>query len=145
MKSSNKKNVKKSTKKKRYKHYPYALKRQVVHEILTGFLSREEAMLRYGIKSRQVINYWISKYSLLTYSEQKDYGMKQSPKEKNKELLAKIEELQEALMILNTAIDISDQEHGTQIRKKYLPQQLTGSKKHLKKRSSNPSNQDKLK
>jgi hypothetical protein len=87
-------------------------------------------MLRYGIRSRQSINYWLSKYGLLNYRKQKNYGMKQSPEEKIKELQARIEELENAQFVLNIAIDIADETMGTQIRKKYLPQSLAAAKKH---------------
>ena len=56
--------------------------------------------------------------------------MKQSPEEKIKELQARIEELENAKIVLNIAIDIADEEFGTEIRKKYLPQSLAASKKH---------------
>ncbi|HMB61903.1 MAG TPA: hypothetical protein VKN36_02445 [Eudoraea sp.] len=130
MKKSNNKISTNSEKKKRYNQYSYALKRKIVNDILKGILSKEEAMLRYGIRSRQSINYWLSKYGLLNYRTEKNYGMKQSPEEKIKELQARIEELENAQIVLNTVIDIADEQFGTQIRKKHLPQQLAASKKH---------------
>ena len=130
MKKSNKKISTNSKKKKTYNNYAYALKRKIVNDILKGILSKEEAMLRYGIRSRQSINYWLSKYGLLNYRKQKNYGMKQSPEEKIKELQARIEELENAQYVLNIAIDIADETMGTQIRKKYLPQSLAAAKKH---------------
>ena len=130
MKKSNKKISTNSIKKRTYNKYSYALKRKIVNDILKGILSKEEAMLRYGIRSRQSINYWLSKYGLLNYRNQKYYGMKQSPEEKIKELEARIEELENAKIVLNIAIDIADEEFGTEIRKKYLPQSLAASKKH---------------
>jgi len=130
MKKRNKKISTNSKKKRTYTKYSYALKRKIVNDILKGILSKEEAMLRYGIRSRQSINYWLSKYGLLNYRNQKNYGMKQSPEEKIKELEARIEELENAKIVLNVAIDIADEEFGTQIRKKYLPQSLAASKKH---------------
>lgn len=130
MKKSNNKISTKKEKKRTYNKYSYALKRKIVNDILKGILSKEEAMLRYGIRSRQSINYWLSKFGLLNYRNQKNYGMKQSPKEKIKELQARIEELENAKIVLNTVIDIADETLGTEIRKKYLPQQLAASKKH---------------
>jgi len=97
------------------------LKRKIVNDILKGILSKEEAMLRYGIRSRQSINYWISKYGLLNYRNQKNYGMKQTPQERIKELQMRVEELENAQIVLNIAIDIADEEFGTQIRKKACP------------------------
>ena len=130
MKKSNKKISTNSEKKRTYNKYAYALKRKIVNDILKGILSKEEAMLRYGIRSRQSINYWLSKYGLLNYRNQKNYGMKQSPEEKIKELQARIEELENAKIVLNMAIDIADEQFGTEIRKKYLPQSLADAKKH---------------
>ncbi len=78
-------------------------------------------MLRYGIRSRQSINYWISKYGLLNYRNQKNYGMKQTPQERIKELQMRVEELENAQIVLNTVIDIADEEFGTEIRKKACP------------------------
>ena len=130
MKKSNKKISTKKQKKRTYNKYSYALKRKIVNDILKGILSKEEAMLRYGIRSRQSINYWLSKYGLLNYRNQKNYGMKQSPEEKIKELQMRIEELENAQIVLNTVIDIADETLGTEIRKKYLPQRLAALKKH---------------
>jgi len=130
MKKSNKKISTISEKKRAYNKYSYALKRKIVNDILKGILSKEEAMLRYGIRSRQSINYWLSKYGLLNYRTEKNYGMKQSPEEKIKELEARIEELENTKIVLNIAIDIADEQFGTQIRKKFLPQSLAASKKH---------------
>ena len=56
--------------------------------------------------------------------------MKQSPEEKIKELQMRIEELENAQIVLNTVIDIADETLGTEIRKKYLPQRLAALKKH---------------
>jgi len=123
-------NNKKSDTKKKYKKYSYGLKRRIVYEIRRGILSREEAKRKYGIRSGESINYWLKKYSLLNYNPEKDYGMNQSPEEKIKELQARIEELESEKLILNTAIDIADEEFNTQIRKKYLPQPLKDYKKH---------------
>ncbi len=95
MKKSNKKISTKTGKKRTYAKYSYALKRKIVNEILKGILSKEEAMLRYGIRSRQSINYWISKYGLLNYRNQKNYGMKQTPQERIKELQMRVEEKRE--------------------------------------------------
>lgn len=133
MKKENKKSDTKARKKSRpatYKKYSYDLKRRIVNDILQGIISKEEAMLKYGIKSRQSINYWLSKYSLLNYRSQKNYGMKESLEQKVKRLEAKNEELESSLIILNMVIDIADEQFKTNIRKKHLPQQLKDFKKH---------------
>lgn len=135
MESNNNKNRTNSRRKRHYNKYSYALKRKVVNDIMKGILTKEEAMLKYGIRSRQSINDWLNKYSLLNYRNQKNYGMKQSPEEKIKELKARIEELETDKIILNTVIDIADEIFNSNIRKKHLPQQLKDYKKHLQKKS----------
>ena len=135
MESNNNKNRTNSRRKSHYNKYSYALKRKVVNDIMKGILTKEEAMLKYGIRSRQSINDWLNKYSLLNYRNQKNYGMKQSPEEKIKELKARIEELETDKIILNTVIDIADEMFNADIRKKHLPQQLKDYKKHLQKKS----------
>ena len=130
MKNNNNKSSTKPAKKRYYNKYAYALKRRVVNNILLGIISKEEAMLKYNIRSRQSINYWLSKYSSLNYRNQKNYGMKEAPNENIKRLEAEIETLSEDKIILNMAIDIADEEFKTNIRKKFLPQQLKDFKKH---------------
>ena len=138
MKKVNNKNCTKSTKKRNYNKYAYTLKRRVVNDIMKGIISKDEAMLKYNIRSRQSINFWMSKYSLLNYRDQKNYGMKESLEEKVKRLELENEALTEDKIILNMAIDIADEQFNTNIRKKFLPQQLKDFKKHksLKKGES---------
>ena len=133
MKKKNNKSDTNSVKKNRkrvYNNYSYDLKRRIVNDILKGIISKEEAMLKYGIRSRQSINYWLSKYSLLNYRNQKNYGMKESLEEKVKRLEARNEELENSVIVLNTVIDVADELFKTNIRKKHLPQQLKDFKKH---------------
>jgi len=130
MKKTNNETVKKSRRNRHRNNYAYGLKRKVVDEILKGILTKEEALIRYGIRSRQSINYWIKKYGTLNYRINKKYGMKESPAEKIKRLEAEIESLKEEKIILNIAIDIADEQFNAEIRKKYLPQQLEKFKKH---------------
>ena len=115
------------------RRYSYQLKRRIVHEILRGVLSKEEAILKYDIKSRQSVNYWLNVYGSLNYRPEKNYGMKESPDEKIKRLQAQIEELETEKIILNTAIDIADEMFNTHIRKKFLSQPLKGSNLASKK------------
>lgn len=130
MKKKNNESFTKSPKKRNNNKYAYALKRRVVNDILLGIISKEEAMLKYNIRSRQSINHWLSKYSSLNYRNQKNYGMKESLEEKVKRLEAENFDLQNDKIILNSVIDWADEEFKTNIRKKLLPQQLKDFKKH---------------
>ena len=60
--NNNNNNRTNSRRKRHYNKYSYALKRKVVNDIMKGILTKEEAMLKYGIRSRQSINDWLNKY-----------------------------------------------------------------------------------
>jgi transposase-like protein len=111
------------------KKYSYALKRKVVNEIMLGITTKQEAKVKYSISSTQSINCWLRKYALVNYDRDKIYPMKQTPKERIKELEARIKELEDDKYILNTTIDVIDEMYNTDIRKKYLPQSLKKFKK----------------
>jgi transposase len=49
--------------KKEMSHYSEEFKWQVVQEVVTGKLTKEEAKVAYGIKSNCAILYWMRKYS----------------------------------------------------------------------------------
>ena len=110
--------------------YPQHLISTVCRELLSGTLSYSEAAFKYNIRSRATIYKWMNNY-------EKQYGSNLAVmKEKNteedikksselKELQAKNEQLQAALelarlenLVLNTMIDIADEELHTDIRKK---------------------------
>jgi len=109
-------------KKSNYNKYSYALKRKIVYEVEKGQKSIHQAKLEYGIKGNSLIYAWIKKYGLLNYEPDKEYKMKQSPQEKIKELLNKIEQLE---LEKDIFFDISEafQEQGVDV-KKFLPEQL---------------------
>ena len=120
-------------KKNKYKLYSYALKRKIVYEVQTGKRSIEHARVHYRIKGKTLIYCWIKKYGLLTYNPKKEYLMKQSPREKIKELELKIEELEFEKDILLDIQQIYAEEYGVPV-KKFLPEQLKKDlKNHLKK------------
>ncbi len=102
----------------------------VCQDLLTGNLTYTEAARKYSIKSTKSIRSWIVNY-------QKQYGSNLESMEQNinndnskdglelQELEAKNKQLQAALelarlenLVLNTMIDIADEELNTNIRKK---------------------------
>mgnify|MGYP000023224298 CR=1 FL=1 len=121
---------KNTTKPQKRNKYSYALKRKVVNEIMLGITTKQEAKAKYGISSTQSINRWLRKFALVNYDKDKIYPMKQTPKERIKELEARIKELEDDKIILNTTIDVIDEMYNTDIRKKFLPQSLKKFKKN---------------
>ena len=110
------------TKKGKYNKYSYALKRKIVYEIEKGEKSINQARQEYKVKGKSLIYVWLKKYGLLNYEPEKVYKMKQSPREKLKELEKRLEELELQKDIL---LDIQEafEEEGVDV-KKYLPEQL---------------------
>lgn len=119
--------------KKKYKTYSYALKREVVFQVASGKMSHEQARVHYNINGKTLIHSWINKYGLLFYNPNKSYAMQESPNDRIKELLMKIEELEFQKDILLTAHQIAMEEFGVDV-KKFLPEQLNKDlDKHIKK------------
>jgi len=98
-----------------------------------GITTKQEAKIKHGISSNNTINTWIRKFAHLNYEPNSKYPMKQTPKEKIKELEARIKELEDAKYVLNLVIDFADESFKTDIRKKLLPQSLKKFKKDKKK------------
>ena len=119
--------------KRSYKKYSYGLKRKIVYEVETGKRSIEQARIHFHIKGKTLIYAWMKKYGLLNYNPKKEYLMKQSPREKIKELQLKIEQLEFQKDILLDIQQIYQEEFDVPV-KKYLPEQLKKDfENHLKK------------
>ena len=93
-------------------------------------LLRKEGKSKYGIFSTQSINRWLRKFALVNYDRDKIFPVKQTPKERIKELAARIKKLEDDKIIFNTTIDVIDEMYNTDIRKKYLPQSLKKFRKN---------------
>jgi len=122
-----------SKEKKKYKTYSYALKREVVYQVTSGQMCINQALKHYNINGKTLIYAWIKKYGLLFYNPKKSYAMQESPNDKIKELLARIELLECEKGLLLTAQQIMLEDYGIDV-KKYLPGQLEKElTKHIKK------------
>ena len=64
---------------------------------------------------------WLRKHGQLDWKSKRPMKEKQPPRSRIQELEAKIKRLEQEKLILNRAIDIADEQLGTDIRKKYLP------------------------
>lgn len=106
---------------KSQKDYSLAFKLAVVDQVEKGQLTYKQAQAKYGIQGRSTVLVWLRKHGQLDWKSKRPMQDKQPPRRKIHELEAKIKRLEEEKMILNRAIDIADQEFGTNIRKKYLP------------------------
>ncbi|PTX12266.1 hypothetical protein C8N40_11464 [Pontibacter mucosus] len=106
---------------KSQKDYSLAFKLSVVDQVEKGRLTYKQAQVKYGIQGRSTVLVWLRKHGQLDWKSKQAMKDKQPPRSKFQELEARIKRLEQEKMILNRAIDIADEQFGTNIRKKYLP------------------------
>lgn len=119
--------------KRTQRDYSLAFKLQVVREIERGELNFSQADRKYGIQGSSTVSNWVKKYSNLNWKELPCLMSKEkTPEQRIKELEELLAREKEKVFVLNTAIDIADEMLNTEIRKKYLPEQLKKRKKKQK-------------
>ena len=106
---------------KSQRDYSLAFKLELVDQVEKGQLTYKQAQVKYGIQGRTTVLVWLRKHGSLDWKSKTPMKDKQPPKKKINELEARIKRLEQEKMILNRAIDIADEQFGTNIRKKYLP------------------------
>lgn len=100
--------------------YSLAFKLGVINEVEKGELSYKEAQRKYGIQGRSTVLTWLRKHGILDWNTHAMKG-KKTPQQEIRELKKKLKRLEAEKDILNAAIDIADDQFGSNIRKKYLP------------------------
>lgn len=127
---------KQGDKRRTQKDYTVAFKLQVVSEIERGDLNRNQAKYRYGIQGRSTVLKWLKKYGTLDWLNPQLHLMAQSkiktPEQRIKELEALLDKEKKRNLLLNTMVDIAEQELGLKIRKKSLTGQQSASSKQGK-------------
>lgn len=113
--------------KRTQKDYSLAFKLQIVDAVEKGELTCGQARVKYGIQGKSTVLVWLRKHGRLEWKESTDMK-KKSPNKQLKELEKRIKRLEQEKEILNRAIDIADDQFGTEIRKKYLPLSEQASK-----------------
>lgn len=122
----------KQTKKRTQQDYNLAFKLAVVDQVEKGEMTYLQAQQAYGIQGKSTVLVWLRKHGSLDWRTPRIHSMKQTPKAKETPA-QKIKRLEKELAderlkneVLNRMIDISDEEYGTSIRKKYLPKRSSG-------------------
>ena len=118
-------------KKKTQRDYTLAFKLSVVFQVEKGDFTYKQAQKKYGIQGRSTVLVWLRKYGNLDWSKPILHTMsktEETPAQKIKRLEQELADEKLKNKILNTMIDISDEQFGTSIRKKYYTQQSSGSK-----------------
>lgn len=114
-----------------YQGYSYAFKKSVLAEVENGLISINQASIRYQI-SRSTIQQWMKKYGNLD-KKLRDMGGK-SAKQEIQELRKQIKKLKTQKIILETAIEIVEDEYGVDVKKKFLPPALKDTYRKLNKK-----------
>ena len=115
--------------KRTQRDYSLAFKLQVIEEVEKGYCTYKEAQRKYQIQGRSTVLVWLRKHGRLDWSNSNPMAKGgKTPAQKIRELELALKRAKEDNQILQIAIDIADEELGTDIRKKYLPKQSEGHK-----------------
>lgn len=117
-------------KKRTQRDYNLGFKLAVISQVEKGEMTYKQAQRAYGIQGRSTVLVWLRKHGTLDWSKPIRYQMpksKETPAQKIKRLERELSDEKLKNEILNTMIDISDQQYGTSIRKKYSPDRSNGS------------------
>ena len=107
-----------------FQGYTESFKRHVVHEVESGRITQCQASRKYGILGHSTILKWCREYgktpkmSGARVMHDKEFELLRQAKE-IKELKTELEEAQFKNLVLETLVDIAEQELRVPIRKKY--------------------------
>ncbi len=107
-------------KKRTQREYSLPFKLQVILEVEKGELTYKEAQRKYGIQGRSTVLVWLRKHGSLDWQSNNPMKEKLTPQKHIRELEKKLKRLKMKNEILEKAIEIADNQLGTDIRKKYL-------------------------
>lgn len=127
-------NQEKTKRKRTQRDYYMGFKLTVVDEVEKGNMTYKQAQKRYGIQGKSTVLVWLRKHGNLDWSNPNLHFMstpkgKETPAQAIKRLEKQLADEKLKNLILNKMIDISDQQYGTAIRKKYLSKQSGSSNK----------------
>ncbi len=106
--------------KRTQKDYSLPFKLQVIEEVEKGELTYKQAQRKYGIQGRTTVLAWLRKHGSLDWKTDNPMKGKETPYQKIRELEKRLKRLEKEKEILNKAIEIADEQLGTDIKKKYL-------------------------
>lgn len=106
--------------KRTQRDYSLPFKLKVVLEVEKGELSYKEAQKKYCIQGRSTVLVWLRKHGSLDWQSDNPMKGKVNPQKQIKELEKRLKRLEMKNEILNKAVEIADEQLGTDIRKKYL-------------------------
>lgn len=117
-------------KKRTQRNYNLGFKLAVISQVEKGEMTYKQAQKSYGIQGRSTVLVWLRKHGILDWSQPSLQCMpksKETPAQKIKRLERELSDEKLKNEILNKMIDLSDQQYGTGIRKKFSPKQSGAS------------------
>lgn len=127
----------KNGRKRSQKDYTLGFKLSLIGRVEKGEMTYKQAQRIYGIQGRSTVLVWLRKHGSLDWSKPNMLAMSPSksdetPAQKIKRLQRELEDERLKNLILNKMIDLSDQQYGTAIRKKFTPKPSGASSKKNK-------------
>lgn len=119
--------------KRSQRDYNLGFKLAVISQVEKGELTYKQAQKKYGIQGRSTVLVWLRKFGTLDWSKPNLLLMaksKETPAQVIKRLEKELADEKLKNTVLNTMIDISDSQYGTQIRKKFSPKPSDASNKN---------------
>lgn len=119
--------------KRSQRDYNLGFKLAVISQVEKGELTYKQAQKKYGIQGRSTVLVWLRKFGNLDWSKPNLLFMsksKETPAQVIKRLEKELADEKLKNSVLNTMIDISDSQYGTQIRKKFSPKPSDASNKN---------------
>lgn len=113
-------------KKRTQRDYTMGFKLAVISQVEKGEMTYKQAQKAYGIQGRSTVLVWLRKHGNLDWSQPRTLIMaksKETPAQQIKRLERELSDERLKNEILNKMIDLSDQQYGTGIRKKFSPKQ----------------------
>jgi len=123
--------------KRTQRDYTMGFKLSVISQVEKGDMTYKQAQKAYGIQGRSTVLSWLRRYGSLNWDNPKQHFMsnpkrKETPAQQIKRLERELEDEKLKTLVLNTMIDISDTQYGTEIRKKFAPKPSISSDKKKK-------------
>ena len=115
-----------------YQGYSWGLKIGIIEEIENGQISINQASKKYNI-GRSTIQKWVSRFGNLDKKLREMGG--RSPKQEIQELKKKLAQVEMERNVLETAIEIVEDEYGVDVKKKFLSPYQKSILRRLKKGS----------
>jgi len=113
-----------------YQGFSHGFKLGILSEVENGLVSVNQASIKYGI-ARSTIQRWMKKMGNFDKKLREMGG--NSAKQEIQRLRQKIKDLEAQKAILETAIEIVEEEYGVDVKKKFLPESLKNTLRKIKK------------